>query len=84
MQPMQPMQPMQMGNMQMNNQPMEMRLGNMQMRMGEIGQPDSSVRVTPPVPTTQPGQAIRKFCSQCGVAVAASDRFCASCGHQLG
>jgi hypothetical protein len=67
MQPMAPMPPMQMGNMSMNTQPMEMRMGNMAMRMGEA-----------------PNQgAQRKFCSQCGTPVQPSDRFCASCGHQL-
>lgn len=84
MQPMQPimppMQPMQMQPMVGNrehNAPMEMRMGNMQMRMGEVGQPPQAAPVNPPV------QATRKFCSQCGVAVEVSDRFCSSCGHRL-
>lgn len=68
MQPMAPMQPMQMGNIAMNANPMDMRMGNMEMRMGET-------------PSQGPQ---RKFCSQCGAPVQASDRFCASCGHQLG
>lgn len=67
---MSPMQPMTMGNMQMQMNPMEMRLGNMEMRMGE------------PAPTATP-PATRRFCSQCGVPVKESDRFCASCGHKL-
>jgi hypothetical protein len=74
MQPMQPMQPMTMGNMQMNTNPMEMRMGNMQMRMIESSQP-------PPV--SQPVQITRKFCSQCGFAFEPGDRFCSSCGHRL-
>ena len=75
MQPMQPMQPMRMGDMEMNaGQPMQMRMGNMQMRMGE------SPQSAPPSTTPQAG---RRFCSQCGAAVEPTDRFCASCGHQL-
>lgn len=71
MEPMKPMQPMTMGNMQMNLKPMEMRMGDMEMRMGApVANP------TTPTPT-------RQFCSQCGVSVKPSDRFCASCGHPL-
>jgi hypothetical protein len=77
MQPMQPMQPMKMGNMEINNNPMEMRMGNMHLRMGEPIQPAQS---TPPAQSAQP---TRKFCSQCGVAVEPSDRFCSNCGHRL-
>ncbi|MFP4221897.1 MAG: zinc ribbon domain-containing protein [Phormidium sp.] len=68
MQPMQPMKPMKMGNMEMNNNPMEMRMGNMEMRMGSSPQNTSSQR---------------RFCSQCGSPVQASDRFCGNCGHKL-
>jgi hypothetical protein len=71
MQPMQPMKPMQMGDMQMNQNPMEMRMGNMEMRMGKATSPTNSA------------QGTRHFCSQCGVAVEASDRFCAHCGCKL-
>jgi zinc-ribbon domain len=86
MQPLKPMQPMKMGNMEMNNSPMEMRMGNMHMRMGHMRmgepiQPTQSTRATPPEQSASP---TRKFCSQCGVAVEASDRFCSSCGHRLG
>lgn len=61
------MKPMKMGDMEMNMNPMQMRMGNMEMQMGAT----SST-----VPTKQ-------YCSQCGAKVKASDRFCASCGHQL-
>jgi zinc-ribbon domain len=71
MQPMPPMQPMKMGNMQMNLKPMEMRIGNMEMRMGKA------------TPVANSAQGTRHFCSQCGVAVEASDRFCAHCGYKL-
>jgi len=70
MEPMQPMKPMQMENMQMSLKPMEMKMGNMSMQMG--------IPIAPPAPNP------RQFCSQCGVAVQPADRFCSSCGHQLG
>ena len=67
--PMPPMQPMQpMGNMTMSMQPMEMRMGNMELKME--------------AQTPQP-RATRQFCSQCGAKVAPEDRFCSSCGHAL-
>ncbi|HEY9627634.1 MAG TPA: zinc ribbon domain-containing protein [Coleofasciculaceae cyanobacterium] len=69
--PMEPMKPMDMGNMQMNLKPMEMKMGNMSMQMG--------VPTAPPAPPST-----RQFCSQCGVAIQPDDRFCSSCGHQLG
>lgn len=65
MKPMEPMKPMNMG--QMN--PMEMRMGDMEMRMGSAAAPNT------PSP--------RRFCSQCGAAVEPEDRFCSSCGHRL-
>jgi hypothetical protein len=77
---MNPMQPMVMGDMQMNNNPMEMRMGNMQMRMDKPVLTTQLAQVTPPVQATQ---VTRKFCSQCGAAIEASDRFCSSCGHRL-
>jgi zinc-ribbon domain len=77
MAPMQPMQPMKMGNMEIDNNPMEMRMGNMHLRMGEPIQTAQSAS------TSQSAQPTRKFCSQCGVAVEPSDRFCSSCGHRL-
>jgi len=71
MPPMQPMQPMNMGDMQMTMNPMGMRMGNMEMQMG-----------SPAVDPAQPSQG-KRFCSQCGSGIEASDRFCASCGHAL-
>lgn len=73
--PMKPMQPMTLGNMQMNLKPMEMKIGNMEMRMGSgsVG----SANAATPAPT-------RQFCTQCGASIKPGDRFCASCGHQLG
>lgn len=72
MAPMQPMKPMQMGDMHMDLGRMEMRLGNMEMRLG-----------TPADQETAPKQSNQNFCSQCGSKVAAGDRFCVNCGHQL-
>ena len=65
--PMTPMKPMEMGNMSMSMNPMSMRMGNMSMQMGK------EVKST----------SARRFCTQCGQEVEASDRFCGSCGHQL-
>lgn len=73
MQPMEPMKPMQMGNMSMQMNPMRMQMGDMKLEMGE--QSESS-------PDRNQAQA-RRFCTQCGQPVVASDRFCAHCGHQL-
>ncbi|MBZ8178636.1 zinc ribbon domain-containing protein [Oscillatoria salina] len=67
MSPMKPMKPMKMGDMEMNMNPMEMRMGNMKMEMGKPLEIKSE----------------RRFCTQCGSPVQKSDRFCASCGHQL-
>ncbi len=78
MQPMAPMQPMIMGNMTMNTNPMEMRMGNMAMGMG---QPTAS---TPAASTPTASTSKSKFCSQCGTPVQPGDRFCANCGHPLG
>jgi zinc-ribbon domain len=82
MQPLKPMQPMKMGNMEINNNPMEMRMGNMHMQMGHMrmGEPIQSAQSASPSQSAQP---TRKFCSQCGVSVEPSDRFCSSCGHRL-
>lgn len=70
MQPMEPMKPMTMGNMTMN--PMEMRMGNMEMKMEPMAQPGNQ-----PSPRQQ-------FCTQCGTKVAPEDKFCGNCGHALG
>lgn len=61
MQPMQPMRPMQMGNMSMSLNPMEMRMGDMQLQMGKAA---SSTRFC-----SQCGTRVKpddRFCSQCG------------------
>ncbi len=65
--PMTPMKLMEMGNMSMSMNPMSMRMGNMSM---EMGKEEKSI-------------SARHFCTQCGQAVEANDRFCRSCGHQL-
>lgn len=67
MQPMEPMKPMTMGSMTMN--PMEMRMGNMEMKMEPIAQPRN--------------QSSQQFCTQCGTKVAPEDKFCGNCGHAL-
>jgi hypothetical protein len=83
MQPMQPMQPMSMGDMQMQMNPMRMQMGNMQMQFDE--QPQNPQPNTPPAAGSQGSASAqaRQFCTQCGQTVAADDRFCAYCGHQL-
>ncbi|MEM6835565.1 MAG: zinc ribbon domain-containing protein [Cyanobacteria bacterium P01_C01_bin.120] len=72
--PLPPMQPLQMDNMEMNIQPMHMRMGNMEMQLGN----SKSSATDQPQATSQ-----RNFCTQCGTAVQSGDRFCAHCGHQL-
>ncbi len=79
MQPMQPiemtpMKPMRMGNMKMGLNPMQMQMGDMAMQMGT----STSNPTSPSSP-----DATRRFCTQCGQAVAPNDRFCGSCGHAL-
>lgn len=64
-----PLQPLTMGNMVMGMQPMQMHMGNMHLSMGTA------------TTVTQASQT--NFCSQCGMAVAATDKFCANCGHRL-
>lgn len=63
------LQPLTMGNMVMGMQPMQMQMGNMHLSMGTT------------TTVTQASQT--NFCSQCGIAVAATDKFCANCGHRL-
>ncbi|MGG6296689.1 zinc ribbon domain-containing protein [Leptolyngbya sp. AN02str] len=67
MEPMQPLPPLKMGNMSMSQNPMRMRMGEMELTMGE-----SNAQ-----PSTQ------RFCPQCGTSVNLGDRFCAQCGHRL-
>lgn len=64
-----PLQPLTMGNMVMGMQPMQMHMGNMHLSMGTA--------------TTVTQTSQNNFCSQCGTAVAATDKFCANCGHRL-
>jgi zinc-ribbon domain len=63
MEPMKPMEPMKMSNLN----PMEMRMGNMHLKM------ENSATAA----------ANKRFCPQCGERVGISDRFCAHCGNQL-
>lgn len=83
LQPMAPMQPMAMGNMQMDRDAMSMQMGNMHMSLNPIerSKPHPSQTHASDVAEAADGQ--RNFCSQCGVAIKSSDRFCASCGHRL-
>lgn len=67
--PMAPMAPMKMGDMEMSANPMTMRMGNMKLSMEQEA--------------LRPSSSPAKFCTQCGTAVGAGDRFCGSCGHQL-
>ena len=71
MQPMKPMKPMKLGDMSMGVNPMEMRMGNMYMRMPQDSTTESS------------SQSNQHFCTQCGNSVKAGDRFCGHCGHKL-
>lgn len=65
-----PMKPMKMGNMSMSFNPMEMRIGDMYLRMSDNSKQESS-------------QSQQNFCTQCGNLVKADDRFCGNCGHKL-
>jgi predicted amidophosphoribosyltransferase len=58
-------------------------MGNMQMQFDE--QPQNPQPNTPPAAGSQGSASAqaRQFCTQCGQTVAADDRFCAYCGHQL-
>ncbi len=71
MKPMEPMKPMKLGDMSMGINPMEMRMGNMYMRMPETSKGGA------------PSQSTKHFCTQCGNLVKTGDRFCANCGHKL-
>lgn len=69
MPPIPPIPPIDLGGMQMNINPMEMRMGNMSMGMGKTN--------------SSPTANERRFCSQCGEPTKPSDRFCSNCGHKL-
>lgn len=71
MQPMQPMQPMKLNDMSMDINAMEMRMGDMYLRMPENPSTESS------------SQSHRRFCTKCGNLVKIEDCFCAYCGHKL-
>jgi hypothetical protein len=63
MPPMEPLKPL---------PPIEMRMGNMVMRAGDMT-----------MSMGEPAPAAARFCTQCGRAAADGDRFCAGCGHAL-
>ncbi|WP_299405743.1 zinc ribbon domain-containing protein [Acaryochloris sp. IP29b_bin.148] len=67
--PMPPMPSLEMDNLFMNVQPMQMRMGNMHMSVGTASTATYTTK--------------GNFCSQCGAATAAADKFCANCGHRL-
>lgn len=101
MQPMTPMKPMK--PMQMNQNPMSMSMGNMEMTMGatglgemklgnmKLGGKNHSAHSEPAGSSSSEAAKVKRFCSQCGSAVAAGDspaerlrhRFCAHCGISL-
>jgi hypothetical protein len=93
MQPLSPMSPMTMGDMQMDRGGMSMQMGDMRLSMNPIArsrdvQSQNTPSPTTPLPTTLAGGSEapfgqQHFCSQCGVALKPSDRFCANCGHRL-
>jgi len=66
---MKPLEPLRMDNMSMQVEPMEMRMGNMNLSMATSTSHTSGAKV--------------RFCSQCGREVELSDRFCAQCGAKL-
>ncbi|MGB3203317.1 MAG: zinc ribbon domain-containing protein [Nodosilinea sp.] len=69
MTPMPPMEPM--APMKMGN--MQMSAHPMTMQMG-----DMTLSMGGPAPPSP-----KQFCTQCGAALKAGDRFCGSCGHQI-
>jgi hypothetical protein len=71
LQPLEPMKPMQLNDMSMNINPMEMRMGNMYLRMPSNSQQEST------------STSKQHFCTQCGNLVKIGDRFCANCAHKL-
>lgn len=92
MQPMTPMKPMQ--PMRMNQNPMSMAMGNMEMTMGETGTGEMKLGDMKlggnQAPQSEPAESssseaakVKRFCSQCGSVVTAGDRFCAHCGTSL-
>jgi membrane protease subunit (stomatin/prohibitin family) len=83
MSPMLPMQPMAMGSMQIDRETMSMQMGDMRLSMNPIERSNPNRSQTYALETAEATGGQRKFCSQCGVAIKPSDRFCASCGHRL-
>jgi zinc-ribbon domain len=93
MQPISPVPPMTMGDMQMDRGGMSMQMGNMRLSMNPIArsqdaQSQDVQSQNTPLPTnltdgSEAPSGQRNFCSQCGVALKLSDRFCANCGHRL-
>lgn len=65
MQPMQPMKPM---------APMEMKMGDMHLKMGGAEQADYE---------SKESEAQARFCTQCGTKAADGDKFCGKCGQKL-
>ena len=61
--------PLTMNNMVRSGQPLQMRIGNMNLSMGTTA--------------TVTQTSSNNYCSQCGASVATADKFCANCGHRL-
>lgn len=95
--PMQPMTPLRMNKNPMSMSMGDMKMTVGETGLGEISPGDMKLN-TQPDPTEsrlstssasshsqgEAGSAkVRRFCSQCGSAVALGDRFCACCGTQL-
>lgn len=81
MAPMPSLTPLRMGDMQMDQTAMTMQMGEMRLEMPIAPSLDPSGQSSAAEPSESVGQ--RNFCSQCGSPIKPSDRFCASCGHQL-
>lgn len=67
---MKPMQPMKLNDMSMDINSMEMRMGDMSLKMPQKISESSS-------------PSHRHFCTKCGNLVKTSDCFCGNCGHKL-
>ena len=91
MEPMTPMQPMTMTMGDMSMSMGDMSMGNMRMGNMGMGAQASSSHANSPVQNPSDSSVKsqsdatgqKKFCSQCGAPVGASDRFCSQCGYQL-
>lgn len=81
MKPMEPMRPLEPLKPMSPMRPMEMRMSDMQMRMGGGGSHEAPSAQEKPASAEAPTG--KRFCTQCGREANSRDRFCAACGHEL-